>query len=64
MKGLIELSNFVVENFSSKCTNPSETKGKVSVKMYGKCMVTYFKLNVLVKATIGFKSDVHQSCRA
>ena len=48
MTGLIELSNFDVQNVSSKCTNPSETEGKkeVKVKMYiksmGKCFQMYF----------------------
>ena len=47
MKGLIEPSNFGVENFSSKCTTPSETEveGEVTIQMYGKCMVKIFKLN-------------------
>ena len=40
MKGLIELSNFVVETVSSKCITPSKTEGEgeVKVKMYLKCM--------------------------
>ena len=44
MKGLIELTNFDVEIVSSKCTTPSKTesKGKVKVKMYGKCMEKIF----------------------
>ena len=35
MKGLIELSNFAVKYFSSKCTNPSETEGKGEVSPNG-----------------------------
>ena len=44
MKGLIELSNYVVTNFSSKCTTPYETEGesKELVKMYGKCITIFF----------------------
>ena len=46
MKGLIELSNFAVEAVSSKCTNPSETKGEFenTFEMYEKCIGKFFKL--------------------
>ena len=49
MKDLIELSNFVVETVSSKCTTPSETEGEVEVtiKMYEKCMRQYLQLKFL-----------------
>ena len=51
MNGLIELSNYAVTNFSSKCTTPSETtgEGKVLVKMYGKNMVQCLQLNFFVR---------------
>ena len=47
MKGLIELSNFVVETVSSKYTTPSETEGEVddTPTMYLKCMGKCFQLN-------------------
>ena len=66
MKGIIELKNFNVENISLKCTTPLETKdeGEFTVQMYGKCIIKIFKLNNLYKATIRFKSDKHQRCRA
>ena len=66
MKGLIELSNFDVEHFSSKCTTPSETEGEgeVSVKMYGKSMVNCLNRIFQYEATILFIFDAQQSCRA
>ena len=66
MKGLLELSNFAVKTDSSKCTIQSETEseGEVKVKMYGKGMGKM--LNYIFKddATVGFKVDVRQSCKA
>ena len=66
MKGLIELSNFAVETVSLKCTIPSltEGEGEVKVKMYGKCMGKIINLIFSNAATLGFKFDVRQSCRA
>ena len=57
---------FAVETVSSKCIIPSETEGKgeVKVKMYQKCMEKMFNYIFQHKATLGFKFDVRQSCRA
>ena len=63
MKNLIELSNFAVKNFSSKCTTPSEIEcdGEVIIKMYVKMFSSeYFQF----KATILFIFDAQQSYKA
>ena len=66
MIGLIELSNYAVQTVSLKCTIPSVTEGKgeVKVKMYGKCIEKMFYWIFSNEATVGFKFDVRQSCRA
>ena len=66
MKGLIELSNFAVETVSSKCTTLSETEGEgeVKVKMYENVWEKMFNLIFQNEASVGFKFDVRQSCRA
>ena len=66
MKGLIELSKFPVWTVSLKCTIPSETEseGEVKVKMYGKAMEKMSNHIFQDEAKVGFKFDVHQSCRA
>ena len=48
MKGLIELRNFAVKIVSSKCATPSETEGEgeVKVKMYKKCIVKLFLIEL------------------